>query len=105
MDLPWALSETVFGLATGVRPTDEDVRKFTRQVLKDGKGCGRAADLIRCSITELPHTIVDFLDQIYAWFPRPDVSEISVVTEKESNEPLQGATAVYVAESLSAESA
>jgi len=54
------------------RPNDDDVREYTRQVLKDGKGGGRAADLIeRCAPTELPRTIVNFLEQIYARFPRP----------------------------------
>ena len=53
-------------------PSDEKVRDLTRQVLKDGKGWGRAADLIeRCEVSELPPSIVGFLERIYAQFPRP----------------------------------
>jgi putative ATP-dependent endonuclease of OLD family len=51
---------------------DEKVREFTRQVLKYGKGSGRAADLIeRCAVGELPCSITTFLEEIYKRFPRP----------------------------------
>lgn len=63
-------------------PDDEKVRIFTTQVLKDGKGWGRAADLIeRCEIHELPLSITTFLGKIYKRFPRPKVSEVSIESE------------------------
>ena len=76
------------------RPGDDQVRALTRQVLKDGKGWGRAAGLIeRCEFDELPPSIVDFLEQIYDMFPRPkrlefalpdDVAEKSTERDKHS---------------------
>lgn len=54
------------------RPGDDQVREFTRQTLKDGKGWGRAADLIDlCGEADLPQSITDFLAHIYALFPGP----------------------------------
>lgn len=69
-------------LIPAARPADEKVREFTCQVLKDGKGWGRAANLIeRCETAELPPTIVGFLRQIYADFPRPKALDIATATE------------------------
>ncbi|HQE39882.1 MAG TPA: AAA family ATPase [Zoogloea sp.] len=94
-------------LIPATRPTDDNkVREFTRQVLKDGKGWGWAADLIEhCTIDELPQTIVRFLDQIYATFPCPKIPETDTVSEEKPKEPVEGATAVDAAEQPSAESA
>jgi putative ATP-dependent endonuclease of OLD family len=70
------------------RPTDDKVREFTWQVLKGGKGWGRAADLIeRCATAELPPTIVAFLDQIYALFPRPKTQAIAPAGEGDAATP------------------
>ena len=79
-------------LLPAARPEDDKVRDFTRQVLKDGKGWGRAADLIeRCAVNELPPTIVGFLDHIYALFPRPQVPDIVVPNDDAAGEGLQAA--------------
>lgn len=54
------------------RPNDDQIRTLTRQVLKDSKGWGRAAELIGlCNAGELPVTITKFLENVYARFPRP----------------------------------
>ncbi len=88
------------------RPADDKVRDFTRQVLKDGKGWGRAADLIeRCNVEELPPTIVDFLDQIYTRFPRPKTPDIYAATEGAQGEPAEGVVAVDAVEVPPVESA
>jgi putative ATP-dependent endonuclease of the OLD family len=56
------------------QPDDDKVRRITIDALRDGKGWGRAADLIElCSPTELPLTITSFLSKIYTLFPRPVV--------------------------------
>jgi putative ATP-dependent endonuclease of OLD family len=86
------------------RPSDDTISEFTYQVLKDGKGWGRAADLIgRCDIAELPPTIVGFLDQIYARFPRPKLPDIGAVEGAVGL--VRGETAVDTGEPPSAESA
>jgi putative ATP-dependent endonuclease of OLD family len=88
------------------RPTDDKVRDFTCQVLKDGKGWGRAADLIeRCATGELPPTIVGFLDQIYAHFPRPKVPDTVPAAQGESDAPAEGAAAADAAGASPAEGA
>ncbi|NTV45715.1 MAG: AAA family ATPase [Chlorobiales bacterium] len=74
-----------------IRPDDKIVRDFIYKVLKDGKGWGRAAELIeRCTTAELPPSIVDFLDKIYERYPRPKVlditDEIEGVTETSEEE-------------------
>lgn len=64
------------------RPNDDAIRAHTRHILKDGKGWGRAAELLeRCSISELPATIVNFLQKIYKDFPRPKAIEIEPVKD------------------------
>jgi putative ATP-dependent endonuclease of the OLD family len=111
LDHQWAYLERVrdSGIAPKVlvptaRPADDRVRDFTCQVLKDGKGWGRVADLIeRCSTAELPPTIVDFLNQIYTRFPRPKAPETSTPVEAAQDEATEGAAAA--AEVPTAESA
>ncbi len=72
-------------------PTDDKVRDFTRQMLKDGKGWGRAADLIeRCAVAELPASIVDFLERIYKLFPRPKVPDLVDSDEEAAGESEEG---------------
>jgi putative ATP-dependent endonuclease of OLD family len=88
------------------RPSDDMVRDLTRQVLKDGKGWGRAADLIeRCNIEALPPTIVGFLNKIYVRFPRPKIPDISVAAEGAQGEHDESATTVDASEVPPAESA
>lgn len=55
------------------RPNDAQVKLLASNVLKDGKGWGRAADLIElCSVEELPPTLTTFLAEVYKKFPRPE---------------------------------
>lgn len=114
LDHQWAYLEHVrdTGIASKIsvpatRPADDNkVREFTSQVLKGGKGCGWAAGLIeRCTIDELPQTIVSFLDQIYKRFPCPKVPETNAVSKEEPKEPDEGAAAVDAVEQPSVESA
>jgi putative ATP-dependent endonuclease of OLD family len=68
-----------------VCPDDDKVRGFTKQVLKDSKGWGRAAELIEsCDVSELPPSITAFLEKVYARFPRPKVPEVFVHPEETS---------------------
>ncbi len=93
-------------LIPAARPADDKVREFTCQVLKDGKGWGRAADLIeRCATAELPPTIVGFLDQIYALFPRPRTTAIAPAADGDAVAPAEGAVAAEAAEVPPAEGA
>ena len=72
-------------------PADENVRDLTHQVLKDGKGWGRAAELIeRCNVPELPRSIVDFLERIYEVFPRPKRPELAARDGEAEEEPREG---------------
>ncbi len=55
------------------RPADQRVRELTEAVLKDGKGWGRAAELVEiCQPAELPKSLTSFLEQVYKLFPRPE---------------------------------
>lgn len=102
LDQQWNYLEHVrnTGIAPNVllpaaRPEDDGVREFTRQVLKGGKGWGRAADLLeRCPVEELPAGIVGFLDQVYAQFPRPRVPDFEAPND---GEPVEGAEAPVAA--------
>jgi len=56
------------------RPDDDRVRKLTKNVLKDHKGWGRAAELIEyCASEELPPSITGFLEKLFVCFPKPQV--------------------------------
>lgn len=58
------------------QPSDDQIREYTIKILKEGKGLGRAAELIdRCENDELPSTLVEFLKTIYEHFPRPKPEE------------------------------
>lgn len=64
-----------------VKPNDESIREYTVKILKEGKGLGRAAELIeRCDNNELPKTLVEFLKVIFERFPKPKSEE---TTEEE----------------------
>ena len=87
-------------------PADDKVRKFTRQVLKDGKGWGRATDLIeRCEVVELPPSIVGFLEQIYVLFPRPKRPEPAAPDVEAAEEAAEGAKPAGAVEPQPAEDA
>lgn len=59
------------------RPADDKLRDLTRRILKDGKGWGRAAELVeRCSVVELPKSITTFLEKVYDRFPKPKAPEV-----------------------------
>jgi putative ATP-dependent endonuclease of OLD family len=64
-------------------PTDDAViRKLVTSVLSSSKGAGWAARLLeQCQPNELPKTAVDFMKQIYAFFPasKPPVPPITGV--------------------------
>lgn len=54
------------------RPHDDDVRRLCLELLKGRKGDGTAGRLIElCEVDELPISMVGFLKQIYAAFPKP----------------------------------
>ncbi len=77
------------------QPSEEVVRNKTRQVLKGGKGSGRAAELIeQCDVSELPSTIVGFLNQIYNQFPTPEIPEIETEVEQEKSQDDEAGVAV-----------
>jgi len=54
------------------RPGDNDMKRIAKEGLLSNKGAGWAAKLLeRCPVNELPTTIVDFLRQVYGFFPTP----------------------------------
>ena len=54
------------------RPSDEEVKRIAKEGLLSNKGAGWAAKLLeRCAVIELPLSVVDFLRQVYAFFPAP----------------------------------
>jgi putative ATP-dependent endonuclease of OLD family len=64
------------------RPTDDEVRAKTKEVLVGGKGWGRSAELIElCKLAELPVSVTGFLTKIYAEFPRPIVKPIEITSD------------------------
>jgi putative ATP-dependent endonuclease of the OLD family len=78
------------------RPDDDAVRALTKNVLKDHKGWGRAAELVEyCALEELPPSITNFLNQLFAYFPKPKIppvadelsEEIKRTEEAEQPEP------------------
>jgi hypothetical protein len=82
------------------------VREFTCHVLKDGKGWGRAADLIeRCATAELPPTVVGFLDRVYALFPRPKTAPIAPADQSDVAAPEEGTIDIDAAGAPPAEGA
>jgi putative ATP-dependent endonuclease of OLD family len=76
------------------RPADDHVRAKTREVLVDGKGWGRSAELIDCcAAAELPVSVKDFLAHVYALFPRPVVRPIEPAKDKSAAEAVGEAPA------------
>jgi putative ATP-dependent endonuclease of OLD family len=72
----WAYLESLRGAVVQqipvVQPSDATVRVILIEILKAGKGAGRAADLIfSCDASEVPTTLKTFLATVYSQFPRP----------------------------------
>lgn len=73
------------GIPAG-RPDDDAVRTLTKNVLKDHKGWGRAAELIEyCALGELPASISNFLNQLFTRFPKPKIPSIADELSEETN--------------------
>lgn len=54
------------------RPDNENVKRIAREALLSNKGAGWAATLFEdCGVQELPKTIVAFLNEVHAFFPKP----------------------------------
>jgi putative ATP-dependent endonuclease of OLD family len=79
IDRQWEFLEAVrlrdidrrFGIPMN-RPDEAAVKSLTVSTLKGLKGEGGAAELIDiCPVGELPSTIVQFLKEVYALYPRP----------------------------------
>lgn len=67
-----------------LRPPEEEVRTLVMSALKRRKGAGWAARLLDgCTLGELPVTITNFLEQVYACFPKP----VEVVPEPDAGVP------------------
>lgn len=68
------------------KPSDEDVRKFTLETLKQKKGERRSSYLIEmCSPEDLPPTIVSFFEEIYRQFQQPEtISPIDFSNDPEN---------------------
>lgn len=67
------------------RPDDDAVRTLTKNVLKDQKGWGRAAELIDyCEHEELPRSISSFLGQLFAHFPKPKIPSVAAELAQEN---------------------
>ena len=79
-DILWSFLQNAFAAGLfpsnltlpAVRPDVLEIKRLTQEVLLYKKGDGRCVELIRlCNITQLPFTITEFLEQIYAQFPAP----------------------------------
>jgi len=76
-DRQWDMLEALrnagsHGGIPATRPTDDLVRQHMQGALSSNKGNGFAAALIeRCGIAELPMSVVAFLREVYAHFPKP----------------------------------
>jgi len=67
------------------RPTDDEVRRLTTQVLTDKKGNSRAVALLNlCNVSEIPTSIKTFLEAIYSQFTEPEA--VTPMTTEEDNE-------------------
>ncbi len=68
------------------RPTDDEIRALTTQILVDRKGDGRASELIRlCSIDQLPISVKEFLESVYVLYPEPEaIAPINLEVSEET---------------------
>lgn len=92
LDRQWTYLETVRNSGVSgipaTRPADAELRRLTSQVLQGGKGWGRSSELIQqCVATEMPATLVAFLNVIYEAFPRPKRVDISSPASAEPEPP------------------
>lgn len=66
-----------------VRPEPEELKTLIYNALKSNKGNGYAGQLVDlCNLAELPHTIVAFLREVYALFPKPQKPPILAPVDK-----------------------
>jgi len=73
------------GIPTDRPDDDVAVRTLTKNVLKDHKGWGRAAELTEyCAHEELPPSITGFLGQLFAHFPKPKIPPLADELAEES---------------------
>jgi putative ATP-dependent endonuclease of OLD family len=64
-----------------IRPDDEAVKDLMVRALKSNKGNGYAARLVDlCDLAEMPKSITEFLDRIYADFPKPEPAPLPPTT-------------------------
>lgn len=74
-------TEGRFGIPA-VRPADDTLRALTISTLKGLKGEGGAARLLElCDTHELPPTIVAFMQEVYARYPRPKRKLLNAAVE------------------------
>ncbi len=108
VDRQWQLLEEIrnageqgnVGMPTQ-RPNDDAVRRFSLILLRGRKGDGTAGRLIElCDAGELPASMVGFLTQVYATFPRPEPIPLPVAIEESSQaaDPAAAAEAQPAAE-------
>jgi putative ATP-dependent endonuclease of the OLD family len=77
-DLQELAPDALTGLPTE-RPNDQAVRKIMRGILCGNKGAAWTARLFEeCSMSELPATVVEFLQQVYALFPKPPEAQLPI---------------------------
>ena len=83
-------TEGRFGIPA-VRPADDTLRALTISTLKGLKGEGGAARLLElCDTNELPPTIMAFMQNVYARYPRPKRKLMDIAVE---NAAIDGAEA------------
>ena len=72
----------------GTRPADDRLKDLTIEILKGRKGDLTAAKLIgKCSVNQLPPTVVSFLMSIYQLHPKPEpVPSLETMVEDEESE-------------------
>lgn len=76
----------------GSKPSDAEVKNFTKQALLYKKGDGRCAEVIKlCTTAQLPQTIREFLESIYSQYPAPapvDPIDIENLTPEQDEAPV-----------------
>jgi putative ATP-dependent endonuclease of the OLD family len=73
-------------LIPAARPAADQLSKLIYDALKSNKGNGYAAQLIDlCDVGELPATIVTFLREVYALYPKPARPPVLPPVVKEAN--------------------